>query len=188
MQRFRPDADARGPGPGVQQHDEVAAAPPHPMFRRRCSLFVRRTHVRTEKWDKAKHHRDNYAAAGFVADPNQGHGRHKETGISVTEERVQDADDAQGQLDDDLRRALGKQSLVHGKAAPKRPTDRQRRIIGELQKAHGDDVRGMMLDHKRNKMQLSEAVLTELIRACAYWPKGSGVDFRVPHKSLGKFV
>jgi len=144
--------------------------------------------TRTEHWDKSKHHRDNYAASGFVADPNQGHGRHKQTGIAVTEERVDDAGDERGQLDDDLRRALGKQSLVHGKAVPKRPTNRQRRIIAELQRAHGDDVRGMMLDHKRNKMQLSEAVLTELIRACAHWPEGSGVDFRAPHKSLGKFV
>ena len=42
----------------------------------------------------------------------------------------------------------------------------------------------MMLDHKRNTMQLSEAVLKEMMRACDYWPEGSGVDFRVPKKRL----
>jgi hypothetical protein len=116
--------------------------------------------------------------------PNEGHGRHTQPGITVDEERINNALDDKGQLDDDLRRTLGKQSIVHGKAAPKRPTDRQRRIIADLQKAHGDDVRSMMMDHKRNKMQLSEAVLKELIRACEHWPKGSGVDFRVPVKRL----
>jgi hypothetical protein len=119
-----------------------------------------------------------------VYNPNQGHGRHKQTGIVVNEERVNDADDDNGQIDDDLRRALGKESLLHGKAAPKRPTKRQRGVVASLREAHGDDVRSMMLDHKRNKMQLSEAVLTEMMRACDYWPEGSGVDFRVPKKRL----
>ena len=117
-------------------------------------------------------------------DPNQGRGRHKQTGIVVNDERVNDADDDKGQLDDDLRRALGKESLIHGKAAPKRPTKPQRRIIADLREAHGEDVRLMMLDHKRNKMQFSEAVLKEMMRACDYWPEGSGVDFRVPKKRL----
>jgi hypothetical protein len=115
-------------------------------------------------------------------DPNMGHGRHTQKGIKVDKARIErDNDEA---LDDDLRRTLGKTSLVHGKAAPKRPTERQRRIVAELQKAHGDDIRSMMLDHRRNKMQMSMATLTELIRACDYWPSGSGVDFRVPVKRL----
>mmetsp|Transcript_12872 Transcript_12872/g.36901 ORF Transcript_12872/g.36901 Transcript_12872/m.36901 type:complete len:192 (-) Transcript_12872:43-618(-) len=138
----------------------------------------------TEKWDKSKHNKDNYEASGFVYDPNQGRGRHKQTGIVVDEERVNDADDDKGQIDDDLRRALGRESLIHGKAAPKRPTKRQRGVIARLREAHGEDVRAMMLDHKRNTMQLSEAVLKEMMRACDYWPEGSGVDFRVPKKRL----
>ncbi|MEO2191315.1 MAG: hypothetical protein ABGY24_02610, partial [bacterium] len=63
------------------------------------------TRCRTEKWDKSKHNKDNYEASGFVYDPNQGRGRHKQTGIVVDEERVNDADDDKGQIDDDLRRA-----------------------------------------------------------------------------------
>lgn len=113
-------------------------------------------------------------------DPNEGHGRKSTGGITINAADFKTDDE----LDDDVRRSLGKKSTIHGKAAPKRPTDRQRRIIEELQKAHGDDVRSMSMDHKRNKMQLSAGVLTELIRACEHWPKGSGVDFRVPNKRL----
>lgn len=113
-------------------------------------------------------------------DPNEAHGRKTRGGIDVSEANLKTDEE----LDDDLRRSLGKESLVHGKAAPKRPTDRQRKIIEDLQLVYGDDVRSMAMDHKRNKMQLSAGVLTELIRACDYWPKGSGVDFRVPNKRL----
>jgi len=130
-------------------------------------------------WDQTKHLIDNYEESGFIMDPNEGHGRNTRGGLRLEEEPKEDE-----QLDDDLRRTMGMQSLVHGKAAPKRPTDRQRRIIAELQKVHGEDVNAMMMDHKRNKMQLSAAALTDLIRACEYWPKNSGVDFRVPIKGL----
>jgi len=112
-------------------------------------------------------------------DPNEGHGRKKRGGINLETEVKSDEE-----LDDDLRVSLGKQSLINGPAAPKRPTDRQRWVIAELQKAHGDDVAAMMMDHKRNRMQLSAGALKELIRACEYWAPGSGVDFRVPIKSL----
>lgn len=113
-------------------------------------------------------------------DPNEGHGRKMNEGIEVSNAALKTDDE----LDDDVRRTLGKSSLVHGKTAPKRPTDKQRKIIEALKQAHGDDIRAMAMDHKRNKMQLSAGVLTELIHACEYWPKGSGVDFRVPHKRL----
>ncbi|WPT14129.1 hypothetical protein PSENEW3_00000260 [Picochlorum sp. SENEW3] len=131
------------------------------------------------EWDESKHLKDNYEESGFVMDPNEGHGRKTRGGINPETEVKSDED-----LDDDLRVTLGKQSLIHGPAAPKRPTDRQRRVIAELQKVHGDDVAAMMMDHKRNKMQLSAGALKELIRACEYWAPGSGVDFRVPVKSL----
>lgn len=131
------------------------------------------------EWDESKHLKDNYEESGFVMDPNEGHGRKTRGGINPETEVKSDED-----LDDDLRVTLGKQSLIHGPAAPKRPTDRQRRVVAELQKVHGDDVAAMMMDHKRNKMQLSAGALKELIRACEYWAPGSGVDFRVPVKSL----
>ena len=175
-------------GPEWYATRTIASRPPHADLTTSLltgNALARATiNDRTETWDKSKHSKDNYSATGFVYDPNKGHGRHTQAGITVNEERVNDAEDDKGQLDDDLRRALGKESLIHGKAAPKRPTKRQRAIIANLRNTHGDDVRAMMLDHKRNKMQLSEAVLTELIRACDYWPEGSGVDFRVPKKSL----
>ncbi len=131
------------------------------------------------EWDESKHLKDNYEESGFIMDPNEGHGRKKRGGINLETEVKSDEE-----LDDDLRVSLGKQSLINGPAAPKRPTDRQRWVIAELQKAHGDDVAAMMMDHKRNRMQLSAGALKELIRACEYWAPGSGVDFRVPIKSL----
>jgi hypothetical protein len=157
----------------------------HANGQKRCACSACPEHAylltcRTHEWDKTRHLNENYEESGFVMDPNEGHGRKTRGGIRVSEADLKTDEE----LDDDLRRTLGKESLIHGKAAPKRPTDRQRKIIEDLQRAHGDDVRSMAMDHKRNKMQLSAGVLSELIRACQYWPKGSGVDFRVPNKKL----
>lgn len=44
----------------------------------------------------------------------------------------------------------------------------------------------MMLDRRLNPMQHSEGDLRKLIEAFHYWKPSSGVDFRVPVKSLWK--
>lgn len=75
-----------------------------------------------------------------------------------------------------------------GKALPKRLTSHQRQIVGRLVAAHGDDVHAMARDLKLNSMQHSEGALRALLESFRYWKEGSGVDFRVPHKSLGKFI
>lgn len=111
-------------------------------------------------------------------DPNEGHGRKKEQGINLGQETKND-----DELDDDLRRTMGMVSHK-GKSLPKRPTDRQRRIVQQLRQVHGDDVQAMARDHKRNKMQISAAKLQSMIESCDYWPEKSGVDFRVPVKGL----
>ena len=129
-------------------------------------------------WDQSTHIKDNYKNTGFVMDPNEGRGRKTEGGLSNKVEK-KDED-----LDTDLKKTLSIKNKDDEKVAPKRPTDRQRATVAQLQKFHGDDIEAMVKDHKRNKMQLSAAKLKTLIEACEFWARGSGVDFRTPAKGL----
>lgn len=151
-------------------------------------------------WDEAAKHDKNYEQLGFVADANAGFGRNKKaSGVGTrSKPNVDDGghgegDDMQGEeqeveeneeaLDEDLKAALGRMRST-GKAAPKRLTPHQRQVVEGLVAAHGTNLEAMVLDRKLNKMQHSRGQLQKLIDSFNYWGKGSGVDFRVPHKRL----
>ena len=136
-------------------------------------------------WDPDEHIEANYEQMGFVADLNAGTGRNRKTDIIAEKAAAlqEDEDIKDDDLDDDLRVAMAKQRST-GKAAPKRPTPRQRQLVERLQAAHGDNIIAMAKDRKLNKMQHSKGQLESLIESCEYWAGKTGVDFRVPNKRL----
>jgi nucleolar protein 16 len=130
-------------------------------------------------WDKTEHTTTNYQNMGFASNPNAGFGRNKKP--DLLQDKIPTAD--QLPLDTDLKLVLGQADT---KGPPKRPASRQRTIIQRLIGTHGTDIEAMTKDRKLNTMQHTEAELKRLIYACSYWKEGSGVDFRVPRKSLWK--
>ena len=121
---------------------------------------------------------------GFASDLNLGTGRNRKSDAFATKAaQLADVDVTEQTLDEDLKVAMAQQRST-GKAAPKRPTPRQRQIVERLLAAHGSDIDAMFRDKRLNAMQHSKGVLQEMIEACDYWSGKTGVDFRVPNKGL----
>jgi nucleolar protein 16 len=131
----------------------------------------------------------NYESSGLVLDATARFGRNSRRDAiqQMAEARGAEGDGdgpaAEGPLDDDLVAAMA-QVRSSGKAAPKRPTQRQRQIVQRLLEAHGQDVGAMSRDRRLNPMQHSRGVLEGMIAACEHWKEDGGVDFRVPTKKL----
>jgi len=87
---------------------------------------------------------------------------------------------------DDEMRALLCQQRSTGKAAPRRLTSQQKKIIGALISAHGENIKKMTMDLKLNKMQHTEGVLKKMIESYNFWGLSENVksDFRAPKKTL----
>lgn len=138
---------------------------------------------RSPTWDEQDFIEGNYERMGFAADVNLAHGRNaRGDALAARAAALADAGEEPA-IDEDLAVAMAQQR-ASGKAPPKRPTPRQRAIVARLVAAHGDDVAAMVRDRKLNAMQHSTGQLQALIQGCEYWEGKTGVDFRVPNKSL----
>jgi len=148
----------------------------------------------TAPWNLERTLTQNYAASGLASDPN--------ALVRGGRNDFMEAPDARGTAaeravsnGDVTRSALG-MARENGKADAKRLTPKQTRVVAALVEAHGDDVKAMALDRKRNALQHTEGQLKRLLESYHRWKDeregGDGivrVDFRAPKKArlMGRF-
>jgi len=142
------------------------------------------------EWNKERTMEENYRRNGFAVNTNDKFGRQRfykkkdEEAQQAAKERGLDLD----WMDDDEVRALRAEERKTGKAAPKRLTDTQIKLVEALIAAHKDGVEAMARDIKINTYQHSAGQLRKLLASYAHWGpdwEKNGVDFRAPKKSKG---
>eukprot|EP01025_Chloroclados_australasicus_P024877 TRINITY_DN24936_c0_g1_i1.p4 TRINITY_DN24936_c0_g1~~TRINITY_DN24936_c0_g1_i1.p4 ORF type:complete len:198 (-),score=14.19 TRINITY_DN24936_c0_g1_i1:866-1399(-) len=126
--------------------------------------------LKSMNWETTDTVTENYSNIGLVQNANTFKNIN-----NVTEEQLP----PEGQKDDIDYLIQNKPRTV-----PKKITPRQRRLIGKLIEAHGEDVEGMVKDMKLNPFLLSAGTLKRIINGYYYWKESDGVDFFAPRKKL----
>lgn len=139
---------------------------------------------RRANWDVQDGLDVNYAANGFLADPNAGFGRN--LAVDHIKERAMALENGslEYESDDDLRQFEGKLRRDGKRAQVNKPTFHQQRIIERLLDAHGEDIEAMVKDRKLNSMLLPASKLRKLIEGNKTYGKSGRCSFRVKVKGL----
>ena len=139
-------------------------------------------------WEKGQTVVTNYKALGLALDPNGAHGRTAPLRKAAAKAAEPGGEPptlgAQAEADEEEMRIATGGHLPKGHRPPRRLTATQLRVMRGLVEVHGDDVKAMARDQKRNAMQHTASTLRTMLDDFHAQDSSEMRVFRAPIKRL----